>query len=76
MDRPLFSSTVWLVPLQGDSGSPLVVQNGNSGSGTRVIGLATLTPTDGCSKGRPGVFTRLGHYLAWINSVTGYDPEV
>ncbi|KAK3919650.1 Brachyurin [Frankliniella fusca] len=63
-------------PCTGDSGAPLIVQSTvNFSRSLKVIGLATLTPNDGCSRGRPGIFTRLGSYLRWIQTVTNYDPE-
>ncbi|KAJ1527632.1 hypothetical protein ONE63_007595 [Megalurothrips usitatus] len=63
-------------PCAGDSGAPLVaVPVATKTGGPRVVGIATLTPNSGCSRGRPGVFTRLGDYLAWIQEVTNYDPE-
>ena len=58
--------------MQGDSGAPLIASDD---SGSRVIGLATLTPKNGCSRGKPGVFTRIGDYLNWISDITNYDAE-
>ena len=60
-------------PSQGDSGAPLIYEDSKRGS--RVIALATFTPENGCSKGKPGVFTRLASYLDWISSITNYDVE-
>lgn len=57
--------------MQGDSGAPLVANSDTE----RVIGLATLTPSNGCSKGKPGVFTNLGYYLVWITEETNYDTD-
>ncbi|XP_034249257.1 mite allergen Der p 3-like [Thrips palmi] len=53
-------------PCSGDAGAPLIRKN-------RVVGLATMVPADGCGR-KPGVFTRLGSYLAWIIKTTNYDP--
>ncbi|XP_034247886.1 chymotrypsin-like [Thrips palmi] len=68
-------------PCTGDSGAPLIAETSgtsSSGSTTRgrvVIGLATHTPRNGCNRGRPGVFTRIGDYLNWIIQVTNYNPD-
>ncbi|KAK3919651.1 Chymotrypsin BI [Frankliniella fusca] len=63
-------------PCTGDSGAPLLATIRVNGTDTvRVVGLATHTPRDGCSRGKPGVFTRIGDYLDWIVQVTGYDAD-
>ncbi|XP_026281817.1 chymotrypsin-2 [Frankliniella occidentalis] len=63
-------------PCTGDSGAPLIVEAAVEGTTvSKVIGIATLTPNNGCSRGRPGVFTKLGSYLPWIQSITNYDVE-
>uniref|UniRef100_A0A182Q4I7 Peptidase S1 domain-containing protein n=1 Tax=Anopheles farauti TaxID=69004 RepID=A0A182Q4I7_9DIPT len=46
----------------GDSGGPLAVQDG----GSRQIGIVSFGSAAGCSVGRPSVYTRVSHYLPWI----------
>lgn len=59
-------------PCTGDSGAPLAVTV--AGNKT-VIGLATLTPANGCSRSKPGIFTRVGSYLGWIIKYTNYEAN-
>lgn len=47
----------------GDSGGPLVYGEGDN---RVIIGVTSFGSADGCQKGYPAVFTRVGHYLHWI----------
>ncbi|XP_075162605.1 brachyurin [Haematobia irritans] len=50
----------------GDSGGPLVLK------GTQmVVGVTSFGPADGCETNIPGGFTRVTHYLDWIDSKIG-----
>ncbi|XP_026281816.1 chymotrypsin-2-like isoform X1 [Frankliniella occidentalis] len=63
-------------PCTGDSGAPLIAKvTRDNVASTKVVGVATHTPRDGCSRGKPGVFTRVGDYLDWIVQITGYDVD-
>lgn len=47
--------------LQGDSGGPLMVNDG------RWTQIGIVSWGIGCGKGQyPGVYTRVTHYLSWI----------
>lgn len=51
----------------GDSGSPLVIDD-------KLIGIATWTITP-CGLGDPNAFTRISAYLIWIHEKTGIPIE-
>lgn len=50
----------------GDSGGPLVLKNTQT-----VVGITSFGPADGCETNIPGGFTRVTHYLDWIEMKTG-----
>ncbi|XP_064103443.1 trypsin-1-like [Macrobrachium nipponense] len=53
---------------QGDSGGPLVT---NDEGTMRMIEIGIVSWGDGCAApGKPGVYTRVNHYLEWINAHT------
>ncbi|XP_042857363.1 brachyurin-like [Penaeus japonicus] len=51
----------------GDSGGPLVREN-------RLYGITSYASALGCESGWPEGFTRVLHYLAWIEEQTGLKP--
>ena len=54
---------------QGDSGGPLTV---DTEDGQRLVGV--VAAGDGCgAPGRPGLYTRVSHYIDWIDSVVYGD---
>ncbi|KAH8270429.1 hypothetical protein KR018_009955 [Drosophila ironensis] len=50
----------------GDSGGPLVLKDTQT-----VVGITSFGPADGCETNIPGGFTRVTHYLDWIDSKVG-----
>lgn len=50
----------------GDSGGPLVLKGTNM-----IVGITSFGPADGCETNIPGGFTRVTHYLDWIEEKTG-----
>ncbi|XP_017042976.1 collagenase [Drosophila ficusphila] len=50
----------------GDSGGPLVLKDTQM-----VVGITSFGPADGCETNIPGGFTRVTHYLDWIESKIG-----
>uniref|UniRef100_A0A6P4EWS5 Collagenase n=1 Tax=Drosophila rhopaloa TaxID=1041015 RepID=A0A6P4EWS5_DRORH len=50
----------------GDSGGPLVLKDTQV-----VVGITSFGPADGCETNIPGGFTRVTHYLDWIESRIG-----
>lgn len=50
----------------GDSGGPLVLKRTG-----RLIGCTSFVSTAGCQSGGPDGFTRVAHYLDWIQNYTG-----
>ncbi|KAH8239477.1 hypothetical protein KR032_004714 [Drosophila birchii] len=50
----------------GDSGGPLVLKDTQV-----VVGITSFGPADGCETNIPGGFTRVTHYLDWIESKIG-----
>lgn len=64
--KHLFSSF-----LQGDSGAPLVVQEG----GLFIqVGILSFASSAGFSAGHPAGYTRVTSYLWWIQNATGIVP--
>lgn len=65
-------ATGWDFPAQGtcngDSGGPLVWSE--AGSWTQ-IGLVSFISARGCAYGDPSGYTRLSHYVNWIEVITG-----
>ncbi|KAM7356750.1 brachyurin [Cochliomyia hominivorax] len=54
----------------GDSGGPLVLK------GTQmVVGITSFGPADGCETNIPGGFTRVTHYLDWIDAKIGNSQQ-
>ncbi|EDW94273.1 collagenase [Drosophila yakuba] len=54
----------------GDSGGPLVLKDTQL-----VVGITSFGPADGCETNIPGGFTRVTHYLDWIESkIGGHSP--
>ena len=50
---------------QGDSGGPLTVRDAD---GTfRLVGLSSWG--FGCASGYPGVYSRVGYYVNWIEAI-------
>ncbi|MED6254699.1 hypothetical protein ATANTOWER_031847 [Ataeniobius toweri] len=55
---------------KGDSGGPLVCQTKN-----RMTLMGIISWGDGCGqKDKPGVYTRVTHYINWINSKIKANP--
>lgn len=52
----------------GDSGGPLIIGQGTSAI---VVGIVSFGAAQSCTQGYPQGFTRVGHYLDYIKSVTG-----
>ncbi|EAT40042.1 AAEL008202-PA [Aedes aegypti] len=57
---------------QGDSGGPL---RANLNGKTTLIGIVSYGSVDGCEKGSPAVYTRVGSYLEWITQHTNVPIE-
>jgi len=53
---------------QGDSGGPLVTELEGSYELSGVVSYG-----QGCASSFPGVYTRVGHYMSWIESVIAGD---
>lgn len=54
---------------QGDSGGPLQLRSGNYGSYIyHIIGITSFGKACGFSE-NPAVYTRISHYIDWIESV-------
>jgi secreted trypsin-like serine protease len=56
----------------GDSGGPLVLGQGTNAT---VVGIVSFGAAQSCTQGFPQGFTRIGHYLSYINAVTGARLE-
>uniref|UniRef100_A0A1A8JU27 Peptidase S1 domain-containing protein n=1 Tax=Nothobranchius kuhntae TaxID=321403 RepID=A0A1A8JU27_NOTKU len=57
---------------KGDYGGPLVCR---TGSGFVQVGIMSYGNPDGCGiPGRPGVYTRVSKYLAFINNYISQEP--
>ncbi|KAE8747950.1 hypothetical protein FOCC_FOCC005340 [Frankliniella occidentalis] len=56
--------------MQGDSGGPLQIATQSPGGGVclhQLVGVVSFGPA--CGIGLPGVYTRVAHYVPWIESV-------
>jgi len=53
---------------QGDSGSPLVIDNGITYT---QIGIVSFVSNKGCTYGLPSGYTRVTSYLDWIKTNAG-----
>jgi secreted trypsin-like serine protease len=51
----------------GDSGGPLIIGQGTAAT---LVGIVSFGAAQSCVQGFPQGFTRVGHYLNYINSVT------
>ncbi|EDW79281.1 uncharacterized protein Dwil_GK25485 [Drosophila willistoni] len=54
----------------GDSGGPLVLKGSQM-----VVGITSFGPADGCETNIPGGFTRVTHYLDWIDRQIGAPQQ-
>lgn len=52
---------------QGDSGGPLQFFSDNTSGIATVVGIVSFGI--GCGSTLPGIYTRVAHYLDWIESV-------
>lgn len=59
---------LWTGICYGDSGSPVVVQEGGI---FRVIGIVNILSSGGCNQPHPFVNTRISSFRTWITCVTG-----
>ena len=54
---------------QGDSGGPLTV---DTAQGQKLVGI--VAAGEGCgAPGKPGLYTRVSHYIDWIDGVVYGD---
>ncbi|XP_058835972.1 transmembrane protease serine 9-like [Topomyia yanbarensis] len=58
---------------QGDSGGPLTANLNNMAT---LIGIVSYGSTNGCERGSPAVYTRIGYYLDWISHITDIVIEM
>lgn len=53
---------------QGDSGGPLQII-GNDTTPTKIVAIVSFSSTGTCGSHLPSVYTRVAHYLDWIESI-------
>jgi len=60
---------------EGDSGGPLAVPVGEGSAAVwQLAGIISWGPNSCGEKNQPGVYTRVGHYLAWVARSTEEHP--
>lgn len=57
---------------QGDSGGPLQIYHEESEKNKcmyNIVGVTSFGQGCGLSKNHPGVYTRVSHYIQWIENI-------
>ena len=63
----LFEVIMKSMMFQGDSGGPLTLSNKQV-----VVGVVSATSSTGCGTGIPDLFTKVSHYISYIQSEMAY----